>query len=67
MSIKKLTEDRLDKLQEMMEENDHLTNKKQVEDLVENIAKCWTVLDEADREYIQCVRVALEQNSEWNV
>jgi hypothetical protein len=35
--------------------------------LVPEISKFWSVLSEEDREYIQCVRIALEDSIEWKV
>lgn len=35
--------------------------------LVPEISKFWSVLSEEYREYIQCVRIVLEDGIEWKV
>ena len=57
----------MDKLQEMMESNQHLENEEVAYDLTLEVSKFWPVLDEADKEYIQMCQMAIEEQKEWNV
>jgi hypothetical protein len=50
-----------------MESNQHLKDKEAAYDLTLEVSKFWTVLDEEDKEYIQCVQHAIEEEKEWNV
>ena len=57
----------MDKLQEMMESNQHLENEEAAYDLTLEVSKFWSVLDEADKDYIQMCQMAIEEQQEWNV
>ena len=57
--------ERLDKLQEMMETNYHLENPVEAYDLTLKISFAWSVLSEEDREYVQCAQDAITEGWEW--
>lgn len=58
---------RMDDLQEMMESQVHIENPYKVLNHISSITKFWSVLSEADKDYIDCAQHATEGNLEWNV
>lgn len=56
---------RMDILQDWMESNYHLRRPEVVEEHIQSITKFWSVLDEEDRDYIQCAQHAIEDKTEW--
>lgn len=56
---------RMDILQDWMESNYHLRRPEVVEEHIQSITKFWSVLDEEDRDYIQCAQHAIEEKMEW--
>lgn len=67
MDIREKINFRLDELQTIMENNNHLTNPQEAIDLTHRISPFWAILSEEDREYVQCAQDAIEHQSEWNV
>jgi hypothetical protein len=57
----------MDKLQEMMESNQHLKDKEAAYDLTLEVSKFWSILGEEDKDYIQMCQMAIEEEKEWNV
>ena len=59
---------RMDILQDWMEQDYHLKRPKVVYDHTLTISKFWSVLNEEDKEYIQCAQDAIETKStiSWN-
>jgi hypothetical protein len=58
---------RMDVLQRMMENNQHLSSSSEVIDQIASITPYWSIMSEEDREYIQVARVAIEDQLEWKV
>jgi len=54
---------RMDILQDWMEQDYHLKRPKVVYDHTLTISKFWSVLNEEDKEYIQCAQDAIETKS----
>ena len=67
MDLKEKTNGRMDTLQDWMESNHHLENPIEVAEHIESILKFWNVLEEADRDYLQCAQYAIESQKEWNI
>jgi hypothetical protein len=65
--LRKKIQDRLDKLQAIMESNQHLENPAEAYNLTMRVSCFWSILSEEDREYIQCAQDAIENKLEWNV
>jgi hypothetical protein len=66
----KLTEkitQRMDALQTMMENNEHLSNPEKVKIQISSVSKFWSALDDEDRDYIHGATHALEDKIEWRV
>lgn len=63
--LREKIETRLNSLQNYLENNYHLENPTEVEELIDSISKFWTVLNEDDKEYIQSARYALEHKKDW--
>jgi len=57
----------MDALQQMMESNVHLDEPEQVIDLLDKIKFAWSALSEEDRDYIECVEYAIENQSSWDL
>ena len=57
--------ERMDRLQEMMESNYHLTNPTEAYTLYLQITYAWSVLSEEDRDYLQCAGDAIDGGWEW--
>jgi hypothetical protein len=58
---------RMKSLQDAMENNAHLINPDEVDNLIDGIAKFWSALSFDDREYVMCVRDAVESQTKWNI
>ena len=59
-------EERFDALQEMMETQTHISDPDLVEAHITTITKYWSILNDADKDYIHAVKWAIEKQSEWN-
>jgi len=66
-NLKTKIDARLNHLQQLMEGQAHIDRPEYVQDVIGSITKFWTALDEADRDYIECSKYALEKRLEWNV
>ena len=58
---------RMDKLQEMLDANLHLSEPQTVTDHILTVSKFWPRLHEDDREYIQAAQMAIEKELQWGV
>lgn len=61
---------RLDALQADMVANKHIEDAKRIVSILvqtRDIAKFWSVLTEEERDFIHCVRHAVEEQVEWRV
>lgn len=65
MTVKEKIEQRLDELQTILENEQHLQDPEKTNDLIDSISKFWSVLKEEDKEYIQSARYAIEHRLEW--
>jgi hypothetical protein len=65
--LRKKIQERLDKLQAIMESNQHLENPAEAYNLTLRVSCFWSILSEEDREYVQCAQHAIEDKLEWNV
>ena len=67
MTLRAKLMQRMDALQGLMESNVHLDEPEQVIDLLNRIKFAWSALSEEDREYIECVEYAIENQSSWDL
>jgi hypothetical protein len=67
MSINVKIEERLDLLQKMLENNDHINNQSDTLDLIASISKFWSILSEEDRDYIQAASQAVNEKIHWDI
>jgi len=67
MSLQDKIKDRMDLLQDMMEDNVHIDSPDIVEDHIRTVSKFWSVLSDEDRDYIHGARYAIEEKMEWNL
>ena len=61
--LKTRIQHRLDRLETCMKEN----KRDEAAALVPEISKFWSVLSQQDKEFIQCVRIALDEGIDWKV
>jgi len=62
-NLKNKINERMDILQDWMEQDYHMKRPEVVYDHTLTISKFWSVLSEEDREYIQCAQDAIETKS----
>ena len=65
--VKEKIKQRMDKLQNWMESNRHLTRPEEVYDLTKQVSKFWSVLSEEDKDYIQAAQTAIEEQLKWKI
>ena len=58
---------RMDILQDWMEQNYHLKRPEVVEEHIQTVSKFWSALSDEDRDYIHGCRYAIEEKVEWNI
>lgn len=58
---------RMDTLQWCMETQMHITDPSLVMNQLELVSKFWSVLSDEDKDYIDCAKYALDEQTEWNV
>ena len=63
--VQKKINERMDILQNWMENNYHLKRPEVVKEHIESISKFWSVLSEEDRDYIQGCQYAIDEKIEW--
>jgi hypothetical protein len=56
---------RLDELEDMMNNNQHLTEPELVSEKADSIGKFWSVLSDEDKDYVDGVRWAIEEKVVW--
>jgi len=59
--------DRMNAIQHWMEGNYHLKNPEVVNEVIDSVTKFWSVMSEEDKDYIQCARIAIDEQKEWNI
>ena len=67
MSLQDKIKDRMDLLQDMMEDNVHIDSPDVVEEHIRTVSKFWSVLSDEDRDYIHGARYAIEEKMEWKI
>jgi hypothetical protein len=64
-TIQKLIKERLDELQDLLDNNIHLEDSEQVEELIASVTKFWSVLEEGDRDYLEAAKYVCEFKKVW--
>ena len=64
-NLREKINNRLDHLQLLMEGQAHIDRPEYTNDVISSITKFWTALDEADREYVEAARYALDNKKSW--
>lgn len=69
MNLKEKIQNRLDDLTANLESqlhlSDKLANRILVEEQIESVAKFWSILDDAERDFINAARMAVEEEQPW--
>jgi hypothetical protein len=63
MNLKNKINERMDILQDWMEQDYHLERPEVVYEHTLSVSKFWSVLSEEDKDYIQCVQSAIDTKS----
>ena len=61
MGLREKIKERMDEIQKMMESG----NREGIQEKVDNVTKFWSALSEEDRDYLNAVRGAVEENLPW--
>jgi len=65
--LRQKIEEKMDRLQEAMESNLHLSEPDVVEDMLSGVSLYWEVLSEEDKDYIHGARYAIEEQANWDL
>lgn len=65
MELREKINHRLDTLQEMLENNEHIDKPLAAEALIHRISPFWSILSEEDRDYVQAAQHAIEDKLKW--
>ena len=65
MSVREKIKARLDEVEKLMNDQTHLENPDAVLTVVDSVAKFWAALSDDDRDFINSVRYAIEDQVEW--
>jgi len=64
-TLYKKIEARFLELEGLLDNNIHLKDRDQVEQLIASISKFWSILEEGDRDYIEAARYVCEFQKVW--
>lgn len=56
---------RLDKLESLLTNQQHLNNSEEALLLIDDVVKFWSVLEEDQKDFLDCARYAVEKQIEW--
>ena len=65
MDLREKINHRIDTLQELLENNEHIDKPEAAESLIHRISPFWSILSEEDRDYVQAAQHAIEDKLEW--
>ena len=65
MSIRNKINNRLDDLEKLMRNQKHISNPDIVIDCIESITKFWSVLNDEEKDFVECVKYAIDTKLEW--
>ena len=66
-NLREKIELRMQILEIMMHKQMHLIDPITVDDFLDRVTYCWSVLSEEDRDYIQGCQTALKEKIEWKI
>ena len=61
MGIREKIKERMDEIQRTIESD----NREGIQEKIDDVAKFWSALSEEDRDYINSVRVSVDENLPW--
>ncbi len=67
MTTKDKINEELDKLETMLTNQQHLTSPETVGAQLEVLSMYFHLMNDEDRDYVKCARIALEDKIEWRV
>tara|TARA_B100002019_G_C20715033_1_gene332105 strand:- start:44 stop:247 length:204 start_codon:yes stop_codon:yes gene_type:complete len=66
MSLNERIDARMNALQHWMETNYHMDNPDEVYELTLQISKFWSIMNEADKDYVQVAQDAIKSKTMWS-
>ena len=55
----------MDHLEKLMDNNAHIDRPEYTLDVIRSVTKFWSVLNEQDKDYLQCAESALHEGTPW--
>ncbi len=66
MSLNERIDARMNALQHWMETNYHMEHADEVYELTLSISKFWSIMNEADKDYVQTAQDAIKSKTMWS-
>ena len=67
MTTQDVINQKLDELETMLTRQQHISSPETVGEVLEVLSVLFHLMDDDDRDYVQCAKVALEDKIEWRV
>jgi hypothetical protein len=67
MTTQDVINQKLDELESMLTSQQHISSPETVGELLDTLSLLFHLMSDEDRDYVQCARVALEDEIEWRV
>ena len=67
MTTQDVINQKLDELESMLMSQQHISSPETVGEVLEVLSVLFHLMDDDDRDYVQCARIALEDKVEWRV
>jgi len=65
LTIRERIQVRLDELAKLLETQSHIHSPELVTEKIESVAKFWSILSEEEREFVSAVRIAKNDQIQW--
>ena len=65
MTTKDVINQKLDELESMLTSQQHISSPEAVGEVLDVLSVLFHLLNDDDRDYVQCARIALEDKIEW--
>jgi hypothetical protein len=66
MSLNERIDARMNALQHWMETNYHIDHEEEVYNLTLSISKFWSIMNDADKDYVQVAQDAIKNKTMWS-
>ena len=65
MALESKIKTRMDHLERLMDSNAHIDRPEYTLEVIRSVTKFWSVLNEEDKDYLQCAEDALHEGRVW--